>query len=191
MQQPETRNQKPETRNQKLSNLLSVALCLCVMVLACAGCTSTYAEWGGESVVLDAEGRPIVDRNGTVQKVKEPVRLSSWRHWTDSLIGTAALGIEEKRIDFALSNYSAKPSAELRLLAEASLKGAAELAAKIGAAIATSGGSAGADAILGWVKNFIKAGGDVSKAKVECKDGSCTFTDGAVTCTDGNCTYNE
>lgn len=60
-----------------------------VSVLA-TGCTSTYARWGGERVVTGLDGAPLVDKDGVVQKVKEPVELSSLRHWTDSLIGQAA-----------------------------------------------------------------------------------------------------
>ena len=67
------------------------------------------------------------------------------------------------------------------------LKGAAELAAKIGAAIASSGGSVGAETIAGWVKNYIAAGGDVNKATVTCAGGNCSFSDGSVTCINGAC----
>ena len=159
-------------------------------VLFFAGCTSTYAKWGGERVVCDLEGRPIVAKDGTVQKVKEPVELSSWRHWTDSLIGTATLGIRKDQIDFQMQNYSSKPSEELAKTIDVSLKGAAELASRVGAAIATSGASVAGEQGYALIRNsiakYIKKGGDVKNVKVECKDGSCTLTDGTVTetCTD-------
>jgi hypothetical protein len=125
-----------------------------------------------------------------VQKVKEPVELSSLRHWTDSLIGQAALGIRENQIDFTLSNYSAKPSEELAKVIDVSLRGAAELAAKVGAAIATSGGSVAGEAGMALLKKaverYVTKGGDVSKATVTCTGGNCTITDGTITetCTD-------
>ena len=71
-----------------------------------------------------------------------------------------------------------------------SFDGAALLAAKIGAAIATSGGSVAADgaksAISSLVKKYIASGGNAKAAKITCANGSCTVTDGTVTesCTD-------
>lgn len=160
------------------------------LAAAFAGCTSTHARWGGERVVVDLEGRPLVDKQGVVQKVKEPVELSSWRHWTDSLIGEAVLGIHDKQIDFRLSNYSAQPSDELAHLVDVSLQGAATLAAKVGAAIATSGGSVASDVVKSKIKkavaNFVSKGGNANTATVSCEGGACTISDGTVTetCTD-------
>ena len=60
----------------------------------------------------------------------------------------------------------------------------AELTAKIGAAIATSGGSiaaeGGAKALAAAISKFIKNGGDTSKATVTCADGNCTISDGTI-----------
>ena len=171
--------------------LLPLGGCVCLVFV---GCTSTYARWGGERVITDAEGRPLVNKAGDVQKVKEPVELSSWRHWTDSLIGTATLGIRKDEIDFSMQNYSSKPSEELAKTIDVSLKGAAELAAKVGAAIATSGGSVAGEAayakLRAAIAKFVQKGGNASKAAVTCKDGSCTFTDGTVTETCTDCLYD-
>ena len=170
------------------TKLLRIVTACALAVLA--GCTSTTAEWGGERVVTDKNGNPLVDKNGTVQKIQEPVKLSSRRHWTDSIIGTAALGIKEGAIDFTLSNYSSKPSEELAKTIDVSLKGAAELAAKVGAAIATSGGSVAGEGAYSMLRQaiarYILKGGDASKARIECENGNCTITDGTVTetCTD-------
>ena len=165
-----------------------------LMIIACAaalaGCTSTTAEWGGERVITDEAGKPLVAADGTVQKVKEPVRLSSWRHWMDTHIDTAQLDVEQEKIAFAVNGYKAEPSEELAKLVEVSLKGAAELAAKVGAAIATSGGSVAGDAAYSALRNaiakYVSKGGDVSKTSVMCEGGNCTITDGTVTetCTD-------
>ena len=170
--------------------LLVLLLVFAAIATICSGCTSTYARWGGERVVTDLEGRPLVDKQGVVQKVKEPVELSSWRHWTDSLIGQATLGIREKQVDFSLTNYTAQPSDELAKVIDVSLKGTAELAAKVGAAIATSGGSIASDVVKSKIKkavaNFVAKGGDAAKATVSCEGGACSITDGTVTetCTD-------
>ena len=169
--------------------VLMVAV-LFAFVLLLAGCTSTSAEWGGERVVVGADGAPLVDKDGVVQKVKEPVRLKSLRHWNDTHIDVAKLLVTRDQIDFAMNGYKAEPSEELNKLVETSLKGAAELAAKVGAAIASSGGSVAGDAAYSALRNaiskYISKGGDVSKTTVTCENGSCTFTDGTITetCTD-------
>lgn len=158
--------------------------------LLLAGCTSTSAEWGGERVVFGADGAPLVDKDGVVQKVKEPVRLSSWRHWIDTHVDTANLGVEPEKISFAMNGYKAEPSEELAKVIDVSLKGAAELAAKVGAAIATSGGSVAGEAAYSALRNaiskYISKGGSADKAKITCEGGNCTITDGTITetCTD-------
>ncbi len=160
------------------------------LAAAMAGCTSTRAEWGGERVITDADGKPLVAADGTVQKVKEPVKLTSWRHWMDTHVDTAQLDVQKERIAFTVNGYKAEPSEELAKLVDVSLKGAAELAAKIGAAIATSGGSVAGDAAKAAIKkainNFISKGGNVNTATVSCEGGACTISDGTVTetCTD-------
>lgn len=176
--------------SENVAAAVLVVAVLFAFALLCAGCTSTYAKWGGERVVCGKDGAPLVDKDGVVQKIKEPVELSSWRHWTDSLIGTAALGIKKDEIDFSMQNYSSKPSEELAKTIDVSLKGAAELAGKVGAAIATSGGSVAGEAAYVALRNaiakYITKGGSVANATVTCKDGNCTITDGSVTetCTD-------
>ncbi len=174
---------------------LLVKICALAAIAAVTGCTSTSAEWGGERVVLGADGAPLVDKDGVVQKVKEPVRLSSLRHWTDSIIGTTSLGIKKDEIDFQMQNYSSKPSEELAKVIDVSLKGAAELASKVGAAIATSGGSVAGEAGYSLLRNaiskYITKGGDVEKAKITCEGGNCTISDGTVTETCTDCMYQE
>lgn len=175
---------------KRLLTICALALLVGGCVLIISGCTSTSAEWGGERVVVGLDGAPLVDKDGVVQKVKEPVRLESWRHWTDTLFGSAALLVRENEIDFQMDNYTSKPSEELAKVIDTSLKGAAELAAKVGAAIATSGGSVAGEAGMALLKKaverYVTKGGDVSKATVTCTGGNCTITDGTITetCTD-------
>lgn len=166
---------------------LMIVAALAAMSAGITGCTSTSAEWGGERVVTGADGLPLVSHDGTVQKVKEPIRLSSWRHWMDTYVNTAKLDVEKDRLLFAMNGYRAEPSEELNKLVDTSLKGAAELATRIGAAIATAGGTACADSVSGLIQRFVSKGGDASKATVTCKDGSCTVTDGTVTCSGDKC----
>lgn len=172
---------------------------LCALALAaiggcCAfvfvGCTSTTAEWGGESVVYGLDGAPLVDKDGVVQKVKNPVKLSSWRHWIKTLFTAAKLNVRKDEIELAMDGYKAEPSEELNKVIETSFKGASELAAKIGAAIATSGGSVAGEAGFALLKSaitkYITRGGDAKNATITCKDGNCTISDGTITetCTD-------
>ena len=93
-----------------------------------------------------------------------------------------------------MNGYKAEPSEELNKLVETSLKGAAELAAKVGAAIATSGGSVAGDAAYTALRNaiskYISKGGDASKAKITCENGNCTISDGTVTETCTDCIYS-
>lgn len=174
--------------------VLMVAV-LFAFVLLLAGCTSTSAEWGGERVVVGADGAPLVDKDGVVQKVKEPVRLKSLRHWNDTHIDVAKLLVTRDQIDFAMNGYKSEPSEEFNKMVESAFKGAAELAAKIGAAIATSGGSVAGEAAYTALRNaiakYISKGGSAEKAKITCEGGNCTISDGTVTevCTD--CMYQE
>ena len=160
------------------------------VALVFVGCTSTTAEWGGERIITGADGAPLVDKDGVVQKVKEPVKLSSWRHWIDTHVDTAKLDVSKEAIAFSMNGYKAEPSEELNKVIETSFKGASELAAKIGAAIATSGGSVAGEAGFALLKNaitkYITRGGDASKAKITCENGNCTISDGTITetCTD-------
>ncbi len=168
--------------------LLAVAGC-CALIFC--GCTSTTAEWGGESVVYGLDGAPLVDKDGNVQKVKNPVKLSSWRHWIKTLFTAAKLTVKKDEIELAMDGYKAEPSEELNKVIETSFKGASELAAKVGAAIATSGGSVAGEAGFALLKkaitNYVTKGGDTSKATINCEGGNCTITDGKVTETCTNC----
>ena len=179
-------------KNRIIKSICALALAAtsgCV-ALVFVGCTSTTAEWGGESVVYGLDGAPLVDKDGNVQKVKNPVKLSSWRHWIKTLFTAAKLTVKKDEIELAMDGYKAEPSEELNKVIETSFRGASELAAKIGAAIATSGGSVAGEAGFALLKkaitNYVTKGGDASKATITCEGGNCTISDGTVTetCTD-------
>lgn len=167
-----------------------VVAALVALALLLPGCTSTSAEWGGEDVVYGLDGAPLVDKDGVVQKVKQPVRLKSWKHWNDTHFDVAKLLVTRDTIDFAMNGYKSEPSEEFNKMLDTAFKGAAELAAKIGAAVATSGGSvageAGYAALKKSITSFVTKGGDASKATVTCSGGNCTISDGSIaeTCTD-------
>ena len=172
---------------KKLLIVLTCGLC------AATGCKSITVERhpatlatvtqtnGVVTAALDANGKPITLDGGW--------EVSYFQHWTwtklDTLSASAGPGVS-----LSLNGYESGADSNLVALVKVSFDGAALLAAKVGAAIATSGGSVAADAakegISALVKKFIANGGDATKATVSCSGGSCTVTDGAVTesCTD-------
>lgn len=170
----------------KAKHMLIAALAALTVIVV--GCKSVEVERKGQEVavvndqlVKDKDGNPIILDRGW--------RVDYFQHWNwqrfDSLeakAGEATLNV---------NNYSSGADSNLTALVSTSFKGACELTARIGAAIATSGGSvageAGASAISALVSKFISKGGDASNANITCKDGSCTLTDGIVSETCTNC----
>jgi len=138
----------------------------------------TYTDTNGVvHVVLDKADKPVILDGGWA--------VDYFQHWTwtklDTLQATAGTGVT-----LSLNGYESGVDSNLVALVRTSFDGAALLAAKIGAAIATSGGSAAAEGVAALVRKFVASGGDVSKATVSCANGACTVTDGTVseTCTD-------
>ena len=161
-----------------------------LMLAACAaaitGCVAIEVEDYGDEVVKDSAGNPVCASNGVVQTVHKGQR---W-HYNKNMVEQSYDEIDFKRkpgddIEFKIANYKDQVSPELNKVVETSFKGAAELAAKIGAAIATSGGSVAGEAVYSAlsqsIKSYLSKGGSAEKATVECKDGSCTISDGTVT----------
>ena len=128
-------------------------------------------------LVLDNANKPVILDGGW--------EVDYFQHWMwtklDTLQATAGTGVT-----LSLNGYESGVDSNLVALVRTSFDGAALLAAKIGAAIATSGGSAAADGVAALVRKFVSSGGDVSKATVSCANGACTVTDGTVceSCTD-------
>ena len=155
------------------------------------GCTALEVKDYGHEVVRDADGKPLVDKDGKVQTVHKGQK---W-HYNKNMVDQTLDDLEFTRkqgdeIALKLKNYKDAVSPELNKVVETSFKGAAELAAKVGAAIATSGGSVAGDAAYSAlstaIKKYLSKGGSAEKATIECKDGNCTISDGTVTetCTD-------
>jgi len=163
----------------------TITAALCVIVAGCKSVTVTRhpatlarvaTADGTEKVATDKTGAPIVLDGGW--------EVEYFQHWNwqkfDAMSATAG-----PNVTFSLNGYEGGADASnLVKLVEVSFKGAAELTAKIGAAIATSGGSiaaeGGAKALAAAISRFIKKGGDASKAAVTCADGNCTISDGTV-----------
>lgn len=171
--------------------ILGAALVAMVML---AGCKSieverkaqTLATWtdtnGVVHAICDAKGRPVLlDGGWTV----EYFQSWNWQRF-DALSATAGTGVS-----LTLNGYQSGADSNLVVLVRTSFEGVATLTAKIGAAIATSGGSVAGEAGYTLLKNaiskFVAKGGSAENATVTCKDGSCTISDGAVSETCADC----
>ena len=144
---------------------------------------ATYADTNGVvHAVCDTKGKPVILDGGW--------EVSYFQHWTwmklDTLSATAGAGVS-----LQLNGYESGADSNLVALVKTSFDGAALLAAKIGAAIATSGGSVAGDAakslLSAAVQRYLARGGNASNATVTCKNGSCTISDGTVTETCDGC----
>ena len=170
--------------------MIALAACAAAVTTTTTGCRAVTVENYGEEVARDAENKPVTLADGKIQTVRKGWKVHHNQHWMATEVDTMEAHIKPEDISFQMGKVNSKPSEELTKLVDVSLKGAAELAAKVGAAIATSGGSVAGEAAAGALKNaiakYISKGGDVSKTTVTCEGGNCTFTDGVVTetCTD-------
>lgn len=166
---------------------------ICAAALA-SGCVTKVTATKHAEQMLPVQRLAVIGTNTTVYTVGYIIGSGGWEAtarsplWAaESLQGLDIAVTTNGTVRLALADYHRDLSTNAVALTHVALDGAANLAAKVGAAIATSGGSAGADAIAAMVKRFVAAGGDASKAFVTCSDGSCTITDGATTCVDGVC----
>ena len=170
-----------------MKKLMMIALAACAAAMT--GCKSIEVERNAQKVatytdtngvvkaVCDEAGKPVIlDGGWSVDYFQH----GNWQKF-DELSAQAGPGVS-----LTINKYESGMDSNLVALVRTSFDGAALLAAKIGAAIATSGGSAAADGVAALVRKFVSSGGDVSKATVSCANGACTVTDGTVseTCTD-------
>lgn len=160
-----TETQKGETENMKKLTITVLALGAIAV-----GCKSIEFE--------------KIEPNRTVRASYYAYGINNDLEGLEISASTNHITAKIQRVSYDMSQEHAK-------IVKVSLDGAAELAGKIGAAIATSGGSVAADAVNEWAKKFISAGGDPSKASISVSDGSVTCTDGSCTlvgaCSDGSC----
>ena len=158
---------------------------LIVIAAACAGifagCTVTEAEWGGESVVLDKDGAPVILADGTAQTVKQPNKFYRNQHWMDTTIQAADMQVKAGGYSVTLSGYDSKVSTNFVAFAKVTADGVTTLAERVVAACVTGGGSISLDAAKSLIGRFLGSGGDPDRMEV-------SVTDGKVTCTDGSCT---
>lgn len=178
---------------KKLMMMTILAACAAAMM---TGCRAVTVENFGEEIARDAEEKPVTLADGRIQTVKKGWKVHHNQHWMVTKADSIEAHVRPEEISFAMGGLNTEPSPELGKLVDTSLKGAAELAAKIGAAIATSGTSAGADAIsaaaISLYNRYKAAGGTDESAKVAASNGAAVVTGltasgETVTCADGSC----
>ena len=162
------------------------------LAVSIAGCLSIKVEDYGYEALRDKNGEVLVDKEGKAQTVHTGQYWSYSKHWYEQVMEEFEFNRRPSDdITLKAKNYKDVVSAELNKLIDTSFKGAAELAAKVGAAIATCGGSVAGEsaysALRSAIERFITKGGDSKKATVVCSDGNCTISDGSVTESCTNC----
>lgn len=143
-----------------------------------------------ERVAIVPEGSKAVvytvgyekDTGGYFMRARSPLFAAETMKGLNLDIGEGA-----NHVAFGFDAYGRDLSTNAVAMVDILAKAVSDVTAKVCAAIVSHGGTAATDAVSSLVKRFVRAGGDASKAKVECKDGSCTVSDGTTTCTDGGC----
>lgn len=159
---------------------------LLILAAALAGCqTVITAEKYPEQVIPLADGKYAIASGGWSASARSPL----WA--TESLRGLDIGVSTNSSVHLRIDTYNRDLSTNAVVLTEKTLDGAVNLAAKIGTAIASAGGSTSAEVVSSAAKTlydkYIAAGGSVENAVVTCKDGVCTVSDGtASACTDCN-----
>ena len=169
---------------------LLIPLFVAALALA-SGCRVVSVENKGEDYLKNADGTPLII-DGKPVTVKKGWSFYHNQHWmttsADAINGSINPNGE---IRFGIDKINTEPSEELKEVIERAFSGAALLAEKVGAAIATYGasvaGDAAASALNQSIRNFVAKGGDASKATVTCADGNCTITDGDIIEECANC----
>lgn len=127
------------------------------------------------------------DTNRVASVTTAPVHAFGW--WANSyrnLMDTqiADMAFQYGEASASVHGYGNTVNVEaVKAIADA----ATDITAKVCTAIVSHGGTTVSSAVSSLVAKYIKAGGDPAKATVECKDGSCTISDGRTTCTDAGC----
>lgn len=107
--------------------------------------------------------------------------------WAAEAIRGWAVGVEPSgTVSMKVDDYSRDLSTNAVTLTHYLVTDFAVLAEKAAAAYATAGASVAAAGVKKAIAAYILKGGSAANAKVTCKDGACTFSDGVVTetCTD-------
>lgn len=158
-----------------------------IELIGLCGCQTVIEAEKNPEQVVTIDGKTVIASGGWKASARSPLWATESLKGLDLGVGT------NSTVYLRLDTYSRDLSTNSVVLTEKALDGAANLAAKIGAAFATGGASVTADAASSAAKalydKFVAAGGNPENATVECKDGVCTVRDGSV-CESGNCSEN-
>lgn len=157
-------------------------------IAACAGCNTTRI--GADPVALGTRTTTVYIDGDTNRVASVTVSTdhafawwaNSYRNLMDTQIADMAFQYGEASASVKGYNNTVNVEA-VKACADA----VSDITAKVCAAIVSHGGTTVSSAVSSLVARFVKAGGDASKATVQCKDGSCTITDGTITCDGGKC----
>lgn len=166
---------------------------------AIVGCGTLEGEWGGETVITDADGNPVVV-NGVVQKVKQPNKVCSRRFGIDTELGSADMEVTgDGKYSLRLNSYKSSVSPEnAKMIDSVGVLTERAIAAAMTCGISTVTRDS-VNAIQAVASQYVAAGGTlvptISVTKgADGKIASLTFSDGRVTqtgavpLTDANCT---
>ena len=183
-----------------MKKLIVAAVLFAAMLGGVTGCKSITVEYRGKKLATHTDTNGVV--RAICDELNKPIFIDQgwiveyFQHGTFTRLDELHAEAGVAKLD--LNGYESGVDSNLVALVDVSLRGTAELAAKIGTAIATCGGSAaaegGASGIISLAKQaynrFKKRGGDESKAVVtSAADGTVTVSDGSVgvQCANGVC----
>ena len=185
-------------------NKLMVVLAMIGMAICMTGCGSLKARWGGEDVITDKDGAPIVV-NGVVQKTKQANEFESFRFGLDTKIDTGNMNVTKDGYTVGLNGYASNVSPENAKIITSTGEAIANITGRAIAAAMTAGISEitreAIPAVQSIASQYIAAGGTAVPTITVQRDTSgkilnFTITDGRVTqtgsvdcsaCTDGSC----
>ena len=172
-----------------MKNLVKIRAIFAVAAIAvCAGCNTTRI--GADPVALGTRTTTVYidgDTNRVASVTTSTDHAFAW--WANSyrnLMDTqiADMAFQYGEASASVHGYGNTVNVEA---VKACADAVSDITAKVCAAIVSHGGTTVSSAVSSLVARFVKAGGDPAKATVECKDGSCSITDGTITCDGGKC----
>ena len=185
-----------------MNKLMVIVAAMCAVNLT--GCGSLKARWGGEDVITDKDGAPIVV-NGVVQKTKQANEFESFRFGLDTKIDTGSMNVTKDGYSVGLNGYASNVSPENAKIITSTGEAIANITGRAIAAAMTAGISEitrdAIPAVQSIASQYIAAGGSVVPTITVQRDATgkivnFTISDGRVTqtgsvdcsaCTDGSC----
>lgn len=119
-------------------NKMLIIGAMCAAASFVTGCASFEGEWGGETIVTDKDGAPVVI-NGQVQKAKQPNKVVSKRFGVDTKIDSGSMSVNKEGYNVVWNGYETKVSPENKEMIKTSGEAIAEITGRAISAALTSG----------------------------------------------------